>query len=327
MSAEHPKYDVAISFLYQDVRLARAIFDELSTGLEVFFFPRNQEELAGSDGLESMREPFRNESRLNVVLFRPRWGNTPWTAVEESAIKDSCLQTGFRSLFFIAAEPTTDFPKWLPDTHVRFNYADFGLEQAVGAIKARVQERGGHIRPLTPARKAEMLEAEEEFRRDRSYMLSLTAQIFKEVEGLFADICRECDEVDSRGHFQIQRRVNLQHGTVQQICTICQDQVSMTVTWYQPYGNSLDSAVLAVQEFDVPLILPPQYIHIGPPPEVLKKIEYLPDVSRTRQYGWLSKSRTAAFISTKDLARQLVIEFLDLIERDRTGKLTRNRAY
>jgi hypothetical protein len=53
------KYDVAISFLYQDVNLAKALYDELSKGLSVFFFPRNQEELAGSDGLESMRSPFR----------------------------------------------------------------------------------------------------------------------------------------------------------------------------------------------------------------------------------------------------------------------------
>jgi hypothetical protein len=47
------------------------------------------------------------------------------------------------------------------EAHVRFNYADFSLEQAVGAIKARVQERGGEIKPLTPTRKAELLRAEE----------------------------------------------------------------------------------------------------------------------------------------------------------------------
>jgi hypothetical protein len=65
-------------------------------GLNVFFFPRNQEELAGTDGLESMRAPFMN-SRVTVVLFRDRWGNTPWTGVEAQAIKDHCLQTQLRS--------------------------------------------------------------------------------------------------------------------------------------------------------------------------------------------------------------------------------------
>jgi len=84
MPSETPRYDVAISFLYQDLNLAKALYDQISKGLAVFFFPRNQEELAGTDGLESMREPFRSESRLNLVLYRPRWGKTPWTAVELS---------------------------------------------------------------------------------------------------------------------------------------------------------------------------------------------------------------------------------------------------
>lgn len=93
-------YDVAISFLYQDLALAQALYDELSKGLEVFFFPRNQEELAGTDGLDSMRAPFRSQSRLNLVLYRPKWGNTPWTGVEEVAIKESCLANSFKNIFF-----------------------------------------------------------------------------------------------------------------------------------------------------------------------------------------------------------------------------------
>lgn len=90
VSADNPTYDVALSFLYQDEALAKSLNDKLCEGLNVFFFPRSQEELAGTDGLESMRETFRHESRLNVVLYRPKWGHTPWTAVEAAAIKDSC---------------------------------------------------------------------------------------------------------------------------------------------------------------------------------------------------------------------------------------------
>ena len=58
MPIDNPKYDVAISFLFEDQNLAAAIYDKLSEGLKVFFYPRNQEELAGTDGLESMRKPF-----------------------------------------------------------------------------------------------------------------------------------------------------------------------------------------------------------------------------------------------------------------------------
>jgi hypothetical protein len=53
MPIDNPKYDVAISFLSKDSHTAAALNDRLSEGLNVFFFPRRQEELAGTEGLES----------------------------------------------------------------------------------------------------------------------------------------------------------------------------------------------------------------------------------------------------------------------------------
>jgi hypothetical protein len=70
-----PKYDVAISFLTRDERVAGEINDLLAEGLNVFFFPRKQEDLAGTNGLESMRERFLT-ARVAVVLYREPWGNT-----------------------------------------------------------------------------------------------------------------------------------------------------------------------------------------------------------------------------------------------------------
>lgn len=322
MSAENPKYDVAISFLYQDLNLAKALFDELHKGLEVFFFPRSQEELAGTDGLESMREPFRSESRLNVVLYRPRWGRTQWTAIEEIAIKESCLDTGFKSLFFFSIERTAELPKWLPETHVRFNYADFSLEEAVGAIKARAQEHGSCIQPLTPTRKAAILRAEEDFRRDKSYLLSQETAIFEEVEALFAEIANQCDEVNRGGNFEIQHRVTIRHREVEQLCTIGQDQVSMCLTWYQPYAGSLHKATLISREFDGLTILPLGH-YFFTRPNVLKEEQYLPDVTIAREYGWRLNREGQPVISSKDFAARFVMDFLDLLERDRAGKIRR----
>jgi hypothetical protein len=84
-------FDVAISFLVADEKIASQIKSGLA-GLNVFFYPHNQEELVGTNGMESMREPFVS-SRVNVILYRERYGNTPWTGVELSAIQDSCLNS------------------------------------------------------------------------------------------------------------------------------------------------------------------------------------------------------------------------------------------
>jgi hypothetical protein len=115
------KYDVAISFLVEDVAIAQALHDKLAAGLDVFFFPRNQEELAGTDGLESMRAPFLRESRLNVVIYRPKWGKTRWTAVEERAIKESCLDNSYKTVFLYVVEHTSVLPEWVPETFIYFS--------------------------------------------------------------------------------------------------------------------------------------------------------------------------------------------------------------
>lgn len=123
MPIDDPQYDVAISFLSRDQSTAEAIHDKLAEGLRVFFYPRKQEQLAGTDGLESMRKPFFDDSRVVVVLYREPWGKTPWTQVEETAIKEGCLQRGWRRLLFVVLDKQSALPVWLPETHIRLDYA------------------------------------------------------------------------------------------------------------------------------------------------------------------------------------------------------------
>jgi hypothetical protein len=325
MYDQEPVYDVAISFLYQDLALAQALYDELSKGLEVFFFPRNQEELAGSDGLESMRAPFRNQSRLNLVLYRPKWGNTPWTGVEEVAIKESCLATSFKSIFFLVIEPASEIPAWLPETHVRFNFADFALEQAVGAIKARVQERGGHFKPMTPSRKAALLQVEEEYQRDRRQISSHEGMqnIYENVELLFAEIITQLEVVNATGHLNIEHQTKLRFGDMEQSCLLGVHGLGMAIVWFQRYSNMLgDDAALIVREINEHAIIPQGHMRLQQP-DVLKEEKYGPDISRIREYVWRPRKGKGELVTSKDLATKLVLQFLDLVERDRAGKIKR----
>jgi hypothetical protein len=328
MAPESPKFDVAISFLSQDLSLAQALYDKLCTGLEVFFFPGNQEVLAGTDGLESMRAPFRHQSRLNVVLYRPKWGNTPWTAVEELAIKESCLDNSYRNIFVYVIESNGILPKWLPDTHVYFSSTHYTLDEAVGAIKARVQDRGGEYKPLTPLRKAELNRAEEDYRQAKSYMSSSDGitKIFSKVRELFEEICKQSDEVNAGGNAHIEYTVHLQEGTIEQICTLAGPRVGMLVIWYQPYGNMLQDALLGIREFDENMIIPPGSFRLRQP-EIVSETKYDPDLSRALEYGWKSQRGPRDFVSSKELASNCIIQFLDLIDRDRDGKVRRKSRY
>jgi hypothetical protein len=188
-------FDVAISFLVADERVASTIKSKL-LGLNVFFYPHNQEELVGSNGLESMRAPFLS-ARVNVVLYRERYGRTPWTGVELAAIQDNCLNTSYRSLLFVQLDKKDRTPDWLPTTHIRCVLGDFTIDQLVGAIKNKVQELGGVIhRPdaMSEARRvrreAEYLADREAMMRDRAWIESTVhrslGESFQKVEQLVA---------------------------------------------------------------------------------------------------------------------------------------------
>lgn len=319
MGTENPKYDVAISFLSADETTAAAINQKLAEGLNVFFYPRSQEELAGTDGLESMRKPFFEDSRVIVVLYREPWGKTPWTRVEETAIKDGCLQYGWERLLFIALDKTSAFPRWLPQTHVRFNYADFGLEQAVGAIKARVQENGGQPQPMTAMKRAEMFEAEHRFQRDRARMNSDEGmeKIVSKVAELFQEIEKSCEQIKgTRGFLQIKCGSDFKERSSVQTCVITNDLVGLVVTWKQPYSNTLADSNLFIREFSGRLILPSelaQFMYLAKP-ELLNEAKYSPDLSLAREYGWKQDKKTD-FLSSSALAEQCVIQFVNLAER------------
>jgi hypothetical protein len=320
------KYDVAISFLVQDISIATALYDKLSESLRVFFFPRNQEELAGTDGLESMRTPFFEESRLNVVIYRERWGNTPWTGVEAAAIRDSCLNCEFRNVFFFMVEPKDRKPKWLPDTPVRFNYGEFTLEQAIGAIKARVQERGGHFEPLTPLKKADQLRAEEMYQRARSRMNSDEGlqRIHEEVATLIRRVESQVGELKSHGHAGLECEANQSEHVI-----LRHQKVGMIIRWRQRWTNSLEDSGLFVEEYNSRLLFNSE---LGSQmyfrrPEIIQTHQFNPDISRGFAYGWKAAKGANDFISTESLADRCLIKFIDLIERDIKGQVEREPFY
>jgi hypothetical protein len=324
MSIENPQYDVALSFLFRDEATARAIYDKLSEGLKVFFFPRNQEELAGTDGLETMRTPFFSDSRVMVVLYREPWGKTPWTRVEEIAIKESRLEHGWQRLFFISLDRESPIPIWLPQNLVRFNYADFGLEQAIGAIKARVQEHGGQQLPMTAIKRAQILQAEEIFRQDKSQLSSdhgLKA-IVEKVDELFKQIEKRCSEVNAQSPIDIRCGVKFQERSAIQSCGITNGRVGMLITWYQPFSSTLTNCGLVIKEYHGGILLPSEIgrSYAIDRPRELVATKYLPDLSLAREVGWTKEGEASNFLSSSALAEKCVIGFIDLVSRHGRGE-------
>ena len=143
MSLEY-KYDVAISFLQEDEQLAIEIADRLgdTVAVDVFVYSKRQNDLAGKDGLEAFSGVFGEQARIVVVVHREQWGQTPWTRVEETAIKNRGLEEGWDFLLLIRLDMSAPIPKWLPKTRIWLGFDKYGINGAASAIEALVHSRG-----------------------------------------------------------------------------------------------------------------------------------------------------------------------------------------
>lgn len=321
---DNPKYDVAISFLARDEGISRSLADKLeSSGFEVFFFPRNQEELAGTNGMESMRDPFLR-SRVNVVMFREPWGKTPWTGVEQTAITDRCLDNGWDALMFVQLDDTSQIPKWIPKTHVRFALNAYGLEQLAGAIKARVQEHGGAIKPLDPMHEARRVKRQAEFSRDRESLMRdrrwIEEQVHKNILSTFAKIQEMIENINAEHDFQIAIGSKGYEN-----CVMRYKFISLGIIWKQPFFNTIMSdqngeCYLSVSVFTGALPIPGRNEMVWETPQQLKEYKLKPEVSETRDLVWvLGKEH----IAPTALTDRIVIILMGMIDRANLGTVTR----
>jgi hypothetical protein len=268
--------------------------------------------------MESMRSPFLEESRIVVVLYREPWGKTPWTGVEDTAIQERCLKDGFRSLFFMMLDNSTP-PRWLPHTHVRFNYANFGLQEAVGAIKARVLDFGGTITPLTPLNRIEHYEKERQYRQERHEFRSRVASaiLMRKTSELFRVIEMWCAEINNRENLLIEFRSEPTQCHLRATVSLLVD-----LSYRSGEASTVSDRELIVREYSNKLPFRGEsFRYPDGKPRQLSEGKFLPEMSRAREYGWTKDEagERSVFLSSETLASQIAIQFIDLVEKATRG--------
>jgi hypothetical protein len=317
-----PMYDVAISFLAADQPTAAALADQLeASGLEVFFFPHNQEELAGTNGMETMRAPFL-QARVNVVLFRKPWGETPWTRVEDGAISERCFKGGWSSLMFVQIDKTSTLPKWLPPMHVRFAIQDYGIDQLTGAIKLRVQEQGGEFAQPDALSEAKRVQREAVYLARREALLSsrpwIEDTVHRALRETMAEIVRLAKEANGLG-------TDIAGASNNMTCVLRSGFVSMGIAWKQPIFNRVtdygkDKCYLRVAEFSGAVTLPHERLMVLHEPRLLKEHRFKVEVEHDDSLAWIEEGKRE-HIPASRLADYIMRQFLDLISRANQGKV------
>lgn len=301
------KYDVAISFTQQDEHIAHKLNDLLSGRMNVFVYFARQTEIAGTNGEETFNKVYGQDARIVVVLYNPSWGSTPWTRIEETAIRNRAYNEGYNFVLMVPTGEGVSAPQWLPQTQLWIGLKRWGIDGAAAAIEARVQERGGQPKEESPIEYAQRIGRQREDDKTARAFIGSSEGVSKANECV-KDIYERLQYIANQtktSHCSVALQVKRVERDVFQIFSI---GYHAYITWSLLYCNSLEESDLSVQYFFADRL---KMIR-GEKPTVLAEAKYRFAVRLPSTYGW-HDTITEQFYSSDSLADTIVKELLNHI--------------
>ena len=305
------KYAVAFSFLAEDEPLAAELNDLLEDRLSTFLYSKKQGEIAGTDGEETFNLVFGEQSRSVVVLYREGWGQTAWTRIEETAIRNRAFEHCYEFVKFIPLDDKSSVPKWLPRTQLWVGLKRWGVPGAASVIEARVEELGGEPREESVAERAARLERELQFEATRRRFLKSGegvdaanqefARLHSTLEKLIASIGEAVSSISLTLKSAPRRIVvlGLRHG--------------LLVHWEYHWANDLDDSKLEVTLWDSHPPFPG--IAYREKPGQLGTSRFTFDLLRNEQTCWVAEGGDRRTYTTDGLAEFILKYYMDRAEK------------
>jgi hypothetical protein len=317
-------YDVAISCLKSELPFAKELFSRLSKQLRVFLYSECQSELAGSDGVSTFTEIFKESSRLVVILHGEQWGKTKWTRVEETAIRDRFFDVGIDSIFLVRRDSSA-LPKWFPKAQIYADSVTSGIEEIADAI-GKVAARVGCIQhPATPAdlaREAQRVVALQKRREELLYSIdgysgarSLVDRSFRQVGEAFEGVKTNFSS-DSLCLSGDSRMVVLRLES--------SAPVSAVLRWRCGSANSISGAFLQLDLAQGVILTDSQRagrIWIGNEPHILNSRTFEPYFETDGEWVWKQRGYEHRVLSSGELSTVFYEEFFALVARTSSGDL------
>jgi hypothetical protein len=309
------KYDVAFSFLQEDEALAVQLNDRLKTRLKTFIYSERQLEIAGTDGEESFNKVYGEEARAVVVLYRDGWGQSGWTLIEKTAMKNRAFEPGYGFVLFIPVEREFTPPAWLPKTQLWIGIERWGIDVAAGVIEARIQELGGSPHEESAEGMAARLHHEADLAQQRKQFL-WSEEAVKLAMAEFVQISKSVKEkVD---HLKsaaptFSFKVEEDYRLVVVLGWGC----SLSFNWHETARNHIEDARLWVKFWDG--VMPVRGQVYDHRPQELRSWEFEFDRQQSGLTGWRGENR---FFTTDDLIDHCFKQFLRDVQdsRDRQSR-------
>jgi len=304
------EYDVAFSFLAQDEGTAAQLNDALAGRVKTFLYSKQQEQLAGTDGEKSFNDVFGKKSRFVAILYRDNWGSTPWTRIEETAIRNRAHEEGYDFCLLVPLDKQATAPKWFPKIRIWIGLERYGVDGAAAVIEARVQELGGNPHDETLQERAARQARAVEFKAERDAALNSFAGVeaFRQgIESLGAAIKRGVDSINKgRTSHKLEFRGMQQQGSP---CFVLGLQHGLSVGGRAFYANTLENVYLEATLW-----------HGFPPmrgtvrfeePEPYITVKYQFDYLPSKQYVWRQETDSNRTFSSESLGEEILKWLLD----------------
>jgi hypothetical protein len=298
------KYEVAFSFLQQDESLAQALNDLLQDRMSTFIYSERQLELAGKDGELLLKKVFGSEARIVVILYRKEWGTTPWTRIEQDAIRDRGHDHGYDFCLLIPLDEPQTKPEWYPKYRIWIGLRRWGNDAAAAVIEDRVHEAGGMTREESLAdRKARLERQVKAAEKRKNFLESENA-----VGPANTEAQRLLEEIEQTASSLSTNDFPLKVKREMEVISVKSYGFDLQVYWRQRYANVIRDSCLYVH-----LLKLDRQHHFEPKFRELKKLEFHFSLNESEEYGWDLTQGNKKFFSTKELTDFVLRMLLDKI--------------
>lgn len=307
------KYDVAFSFLNEDLELVSQVNELIKNRLNTFIYTERQNELVGNDGEKVFSNVFGKESRVVVIFYRKDWGNYGFTRIEKNAIKNRAFSGNDYYKFLLLVNLDNDNPdiSWIPKTNIYFSLEQYGIKSLVAIIEQLVIQNEGIVHEETPTELASRLEKNFEAEQKRKSFLDSEEGV-KEANNEFKELCNTMENIFKK----ISSKSNLYNGKIQYLnsnylfkinCCALDLFCELSVR----ARNSLDDSFLKIIISDQP-----SYYNSNSRKKELYEERYLFGKNIFGQIGWIEKENNNEFYSSRKLADLTIKQFLKIINDD-----------
>jgi len=240
-----------------------------------------------------------------VVLYRNNWGTTPWTRIEETAIRNRAFDEGYSFVIFVPLDTPPAVPKWLPKTQLWIGLARWGINGAASVIEARFQELGGEFHEESVTERAVRLEREANFSERRRRYINLGEGI-KSAEDAYDQVLKTI-ETQIPTLKSAASSLQIETKRAQRQLIVLSDPISLSVGWRRRLVNSLDEAALHANVWEGHPPFPG--IMFFYEPRRLSERVYLPDVFITGEAAWSIRERGETRLLAPDQAAESILKW------------------